>query len=85
MQFDARTGVVDVPAIGEQKAFTRFYGPSAIYSMSPTTKEIAVAVATHHMNVPVQRYELPKLAETASSSTDDGEEYRSMARNNDED
>src|SRR5262245_29699466 len=32
---------VDVPAVDEHKAFTRFYGPGAIYSINPVTEEIA--------------------------------------------
>lgn len=38
---------VDVPAVGDKPAFTRFYGPSAIYSITPVdqaTAERAVAV-----------------------------------------
>jgi len=55
---------VDVPAVDGEKAFTRFFGPSAIYSINPTTEEIVMAaVSSNYRNAPVSRYELPKLAE----------------------
>lgn len=54
---------VDVPAINEYPAFTRFFGPGAIYSINPTTEAIAKAAAAYHRSEPVQRYELPKLAD----------------------
>jgi hypothetical protein len=53
---------VDVPACGEQKSYTRFYGASAIYSISPTTEEIARAMAKNCCSEPVSRYELPRIA-----------------------
>lgn len=54
---------VDVPAVDENKAFTRFYGPSAIYSINPVTEEIALAMIKQYRNEPVSRFELPQLAE----------------------
>jgi len=32
---------VDVPAVAENKPYTRFYGPGAIYSINPVVEEIA--------------------------------------------
>lgn len=54
---------VDVPAVAENKAYTRFYGPSAIYSISPITEEIALALISQYRNEPVSRFDLPRLAE----------------------
>ncbi len=54
---------VDVPAVAENKAFTRFYGPSAIYSISPVTDEIAMGLIAQYRNEPVSRFDLPRLAE----------------------
>jgi|ERR1043166_49143 hypothetical protein len=62
---------VDVPQCGEQKPFTRFFGPSAIYSINPTTEEIARSAARYHVKAPVERYELPKLAEKNDEPEDD--------------
>lgn len=50
---------VDVPANGTQEAFTRFFGHGAIYSINPTTEEIARRMASQLSPVPVHRYELP--------------------------
>lgn len=61
---------VDVPAFDGQPAFTRFYGPGAIYSINPVTEEIARGLATSYRNEPVSRYELPQLAEKVSSPED---------------
>lgn len=54
---------VDVPASGEQKSYTRFFGHSSIYSINPTTEELATAMVRNCASEPVRRYELPKLAE----------------------
>lgn len=64
---------VDVPAVDEKKEYTRFYGPSAIYSISPITEDIARQMVRQYRNEPVSRFELPKIAEKASglSSGDD--------------
>lgn len=61
---------VDVPARGEEKEFTRFYGASSIYCISPVTEDIARGLAQNHRNEPVSRYELPQLAEKVESSGD---------------
>lgn len=64
---------VDVPASAEQKEYTRFYNPKSVYSISPTTKEIATAVAAECHSEPVRPYELPKLLKY-SESEDSGSE-----------
>ena len=47
---------VDVPQVEECPPFTRFYGPSAIYCISPITEEIARALITrHNRNAPVAK------------------------------
>jgi hypothetical protein len=40
---------------------TLFYGASSIFSIAPTTEEIARSVAARNQPVPVHRYELPQL------------------------
>lgn len=57
---------VDVPGVKGAKPFTRFYGPAAIYSISPLTEEVARAMCEAYRNEPVSRFELPQLAEKAS-------------------
>ncbi|CAG0933586.1 hypothetical protein TFLX_03116 [Thermoflexales bacterium] len=41
--------------------FTKFFGPNAIYAITPTTKEIATAVAQKLVVRPVQAFDLPQL------------------------
>lgn len=54
---------VDVPAFNGSPAFTRFYGPSAIYSISPISEQMARDLMMNYRNEPVSRFELPQLAE----------------------
>lgn len=49
---------VDVPACADQEAFTRLFGTSAIYSIIPTTEEIAVAFARRNISRPINRWDL---------------------------
>ena len=67
---------VDVPEDGEKKAYTRFYGPSAIYSISPIAEDIALQMIKSYRNEPVSRFELPQLAEKvhAGAGPDDDHE-----------
>lgn len=62
---------VDVPKVEEEEAFTRFYGPAAIYSINPIAEEIALQLARQFRNVPVSRYELPKLTAPTSQEEDE--------------
>jgi len=51
---------VDVPNDdGTAVLFTRFFGPSAVYSMSPISREMALTLAKTQSAEPVKRYELP--------------------------
>lgn len=59
---------VDVPAFNGAKAFTRFYGPGAIYSINPVTEEIARGLMEQYRNEPVSRFELPQIAERAEET-----------------
>ncbi len=49
---------VDVPACEEQEAFTRLFGTGAIYSIIPTTEEIATAFARRNVARPINRWDL---------------------------
>lgn len=51
---------IDVP--GENGfAATQYYSPSSVYCLTPTTEEIACAVAASSQPEPVHRWELAKL------------------------
>lgn len=65
---------VDVPAHKGDKAFTRFYGPGAIYSINPVTEEIAMGLLERYRHEPVSRYELPQIAEKAQDSSGGSDE-----------
>ena len=47
---------VDVPAVGGDQAFTRYYGAAAVYSLTPTTQEISRLVASQLRVDPIQIY-----------------------------
>lgn len=49
---------VDVPRDAETTDYTRFYNPTAIYSMSPVSKETAVVFAAHIKEPPMTRWEI---------------------------
>jgi hypothetical protein len=53
---------VDVPAPAESAdeiAATQFYSPQAVYCLTPTTEEVARALAASERPAPVHRWELP--------------------------
>lgn len=52
---------IDIPAIDDEPAVTQFYGPAAVFSLTPTSEEAAVAVARRNRPEPVHQWELPKL------------------------
>lgn len=63
---------VDVPAVGDQAAFTRFYGDKAIYSIQPVSEEIARHAAAAMRVRPVSVYlVLPAPSEGDLDDIDD--------------
>jgi hypothetical protein len=50
---------VDVPACGDQAAYTKFYGGSSIYGVTPTTQEIATKAAERLRIRPVSEWLVP--------------------------
>ncbi len=65
---------VDIPAENETPAFTKFFGQGAIFSMTPVSEAVAVQVAKSHRRPPVEPWDFPKLASTASPLHRSGEE-----------
>lgn len=53
---------VDVPAVNNQKKFTKFYGPKAIYGITPTTEDIAIRAAMKLSVRPVSLWVVPGKA-----------------------
>jgi hypothetical protein len=73
---------IDVPGDGDAIVATQFYPPSAVYCLTPTTEEIARAVATSNRPSPVHRWELPAATPSVAATddpdqpfTDDGEVF----------
>jgi hypothetical protein len=54
---------VDVPAFNGSPGFTRFFGPSAIYSLNPVTEVVARGLMERYRNEPVSRFELPQVTQ----------------------
>jgi hypothetical protein len=50
---------VDVPAVRDQPAFTKFYHPSAVYAITPTSEQTALAAVAHFLARPIERWLLP--------------------------
>ena len=53
---------VDVPEVGEQKGFTKFYGNGAIYAITITDEETARAAATYYRQQPIEEWTLRDMS-----------------------
>lgn len=51
---------IDVPGQEGEPTATQLYSPQAVYCITPTTEEIAKAVAKNAQPSPVHRWELPQ-------------------------
>jgi hypothetical protein len=49
---------VDVPAVKDVPEYSRLFGPSAIYSITPCSEEVATAYAVNLRARPIQIYQL---------------------------
>ena len=58
---------VDVPEMGDQPGFTRFYGNGAIYALTPVSEEVARMALKHHQPEPVNVY-VPDLRRLTSGA-----------------
>lgn len=63
---------VDVPATKHHPAYTRLFGPSAIYSITPVTEEIAQAMQETIYAAPVTSYQIE--AHTGRKEYEDDDE-----------
>lgn len=71
-RFGCKMGRIEVPGDGESFT-TVYFGGGSVYRMTPTTEEVARAVAKGSQLEPVHRWELPKPEEAASVfDPDDG-------------
>lgn len=51
---------VDIPDVEGQPGFTKLFGGSSIYCITPTTEEIARAMAKRYSRPPLNLYDLPE-------------------------
>lgn len=51
---------IDVPGDSDEPVATQLYSPSAVYCITPTTEEMARAVALRNRPAPVQQWELAR-------------------------
>ncbi len=70
--FGATVGRIDIPQ-ADGSLVTQWFGGGAVFRCTPTTEEVARAVAvSSNSSRPVQRWELPQLA---AGRADDDDEY----------
>jgi hypothetical protein len=50
---------------------TQLYSPQAVYCLTPTTAEVALAVAANNRPAPVHRWELPALVDSRRDEDED--------------
>lgn len=62
---------IDVPGESEEIIATQFYSASAIYCITPTTEDMARAVAIYSRPEPVSRWELPPGSDERDSGFDE--------------
>lgn len=81
-----RIDVPDEPGpTGQEYQATQFYSASAIYAITPTTEEIARALAARNRPAPVQRWELPALEPASVRVPDDEDDLGEDGDRDDED
>ncbi|MFI9558844.1 hypothetical protein [Nonomuraea endophytica] len=49
---------LDVPATTGAAAMTQYVSPSSVYALTPTSEELATALAEHTRPAPVSRFEI---------------------------
>lgn len=71
-RFGAKLGRIDIP--NGDGFTTQYFGASSVYRLTPTTEEIARAVALRNQPQPVHRWELPSLPSPheMGATADDG-------------
>lgn len=67
--FGAALGRIDIPTAGG--FVTQYFGGSSVYRITPTTEEIARAVAAHNQPQPAHRWELPQVISFAEEPDDE--------------
>lgn len=71
-KFGSKLGRIDIP--NGEGFTTQFFNGSSLYRLTPTTEEIACAVATNTQPEPVHRWELPRLNSAPPNAIDADDE-----------
>ncbi len=71
--FGTKMGRIDIPG-ADDRFTTQYFAGSAVYRLTPTTEEIARAVARAAQPEPVHRWELPGLAAGDHAAGDEDDE-----------
>jgi hypothetical protein len=71
--FGAKMGRVDIPN-ADGGFTTQYFSGGSVYRLTPTTEEIARAVAVRNQPAPVYTWDLPKALTAGSSADDDFDE-----------
>jgi len=66
---------IDVPASEKREGYTRYFGAQSVYSMSPTTEEIARSVAKRCYGEPVSIYDIQPQEPPGIECENEGEDY----------
>lgn len=61
---------IDVPSEKPEEFQTQFYGGPSIYCLTPTTEEVARAIAVRSRPTPVHAWEFPQLPRSAQTETE---------------
>lgn len=70
-QFGTSMMRVDVPEVGDNPGYTKFFGGGAIYALTPTTEEIA-RIAVQRLDVrPVSEWTVPNSLRLSPGDEDD--------------
>jgi hypothetical protein len=65
---------IDIPGLQAGAMTSQFYGPSAVYALTPTSEETARAFAVRNQPAPIHRWDLPTLPEAGETHSDYEEE-----------
>lgn len=74
---------VDVPAVDDQQAFTKLYGPQAIYAVTPCDEATMLQAVRAFRTVPIERWHLQVNA-PASLPAGDDDDYEDYDDDDDE-
>lgn len=81
---------VDVPAVGDQPAFTRFFGSGAIYSINPVDEKTALFMAEKLQVKPIESWNISEILKKHSEkllagSMPDAPPYNGVEHEEDDD